>query len=111
MKNDVNIQNPDEIRSEEDALDQSIALNKIVMQMLQQQKETNKRIFIALIISIIMNAVIFLGFLYYESQWVYTDTITETTTVEQQAEGDSAEINNVEGNQYKDSATHNEGVE
>ena len=33
-----------------------------------------------------------------------------TTTTEQTVEGDSAEINNVEGNMYRDNATHNEGT-
>lgn len=56
-----------EIRNEQDALDQSIALNRIVMTMLQHQKEANKRMFIALIISLIINALIVAGFLYYES--------------------------------------------
>lgn len=35
---------------------------------------------------------------------------TTTTETTQTVEGDSAQINNVEGNQYKDNATHNEGV-
>lgn len=35
---------------------------------------------------------------------------TATTTTEQTVEGDSAEINNVDGDMYKDNATHNEGV-
>lgn len=34
-------------------------------------------------------------------------TATETT---QTVEGEGAQINNVDGNQYKDNATHNEGV-
>ena len=45
--------------------------------------------------------------LWYESQWEYTTTETITTT--QEVEGDNAEINNVEGNQYKDNSVHNEG--
>jgi hypothetical protein len=101
------IQNPNSIRDEEQALDQSIALNRIVMTMLQHQKENNKRLFIALILSLCLNAAILCGFLWYESQWE-TETITTTTT--QEVEGDSAEINNIEGNQYKDNAVHNEGA-
>ena len=37
-------------------------------------------------------------------------TATTNTTTEQTVEGDSAEINNVDGDMYKDNATHNEGV-
>ena len=48
------LENLGEIRDEKDALDQSIALNRIVMTMLQHQKESNKRMFIALIISLII---------------------------------------------------------
>ena len=95
-----------EVRDEKDALDQSIALNRIVMTMLQHQKESNKRMFIALIISLIINACIVAGFLYYESLWEYETT---TTTVTQEVEGEGSDINNVQGNQYMDNATHNEG--
>lgn len=98
-----------QIRSEGDALDQSIALNRIVMSLLKSQKEANKRLFIALILSLLMNAVILAGFLYYESMWEHTVTTTETITTTQEVEGDSAEINNVQGNQYKDNSVHNEG--
>lgn len=95
------------IRDEDDALDQSIALNRIVMTLLQHQKDSNKRLFIALVISLLVNACTIAGFLWYESQWEYVTTETITTT--QEVEGDSAEINNVEGNLYKDNSTHNEG--
>lgn len=99
-------EDPETIRSEGDALDQSIALNRIVMTMLQHQKENNKRMFVALLVSLLMNAVIFCGFLYYESLWEYE--VTETV-VEQEVSGDGSDINNVQGDQYKDNATHNEG--
>ena len=70
------------IRDEKDALDQSIALNRIVMSLLHGQKEANKRLFIALVISLLVNAFTVAGFLWYESQWEYTTT-TETVTIEQ----------------------------
>ena len=101
------IPNLSEIRDEHDALDQSIALNRIVMALLQHQKDSNKRLFIALVLSLLINVATVAGFLWYESQWEYTTT--ETITTEQQVEGDNTEINNVQGNQYKDNATHNEG--
>lgn len=70
------------IRDEKDALDQSIALNRIVMSLLHGQKEANKRLFIALVVSLLVNAFTVAGFLWYESQWEYTTT-TETVTIEQ----------------------------
>lgn len=70
-----------QIREEEDALDQSVALNKIVMQLLKTRAQECKRLWIALIISILMNLLIVGGFLWYESQWEYTTTTT--TEVEQ----------------------------
>lgn len=70
------------IRDEKDALDQSIALNRIVMSLLNGQKEANKRLFIALVISLLVNAFTVAGFLWYESQWEYATT-TETVTIEQ----------------------------
>ena len=107
MKKTEEIPNVNSICTEDDALDQSMALNRIVMALLQHQKESNKRLFIALVISLLINLFTAGGFLWYESQWEYTTTETITTT--QEVEGDNAEINNVEGNQYKDNSVHNEG--
>ena len=69
------------IKEEENALDQSVALNKIVMQLLKTRAQECKRLWIALIVSILINLLIVGGFLWYESQWEYTTTTT--TEVEQ----------------------------
>lgn len=97
----------DQIKTEEDAIDQSLALVRVSMSLISTLKESNRRMCIALLISLLVNLFTVAGFLYYESQWETTETVTTTTT--QEVEGDSAEINNVDGNQYKDNATHNEG--
>lgn len=97
----------EEMENEGEALNQSLALNKVIINLLKQQRETNKRMFIALIVSILVNLAIVGGFLWYESQWEYTET-KEITEVSGQNDSD---INNVSGNQYKDSAIHNEGKE
>lgn len=97
----------EEMENEGEALNQSLALNKVIINLLKQQRETNKRMFIALIVSILVNLAIVGGFLWYESQWEYTET-KETT---QEVSGNDSDINNVSGNQYKDSAIHNEGKE
>lgn len=97
----------EEMENEEEALNQSLALNKAIINLLKQQRETNKRMFIALIVSILVNLAIVGGFLWYESQWEYT----ETKEITQEISGNDSDINNVSGNQYKDSAIHNEGKE
>lgn len=74
-----------EMKGEEDALDQSVALNRIVMQLLHTRAQECKRLWIALIISILVNLAIVGGFLWYESQWEYTTTTTE---VEQDSDQD-----------------------
>lgn len=92
MKQEQNpLENLGEICDEKDALDQSIALNRIVMTMLQHQKESNKRMFIVLIISLIINVCIVAGFLYYESLWEYETT---TTTITQEVEADCNSYHN-----------------
>jgi hypothetical protein len=97
----------EEMENEGEALNQSLALNKVIINLLKQQRETNKRMFIALIVSILVNLAIVGGFLWYESQWEYT----ETKEITQEVSSNDSDINNVSGNQYKDSAIHNEGKE
>lgn len=97
----------EEMENEGEVLNQSLALNKVIINLLKQQRETNKRMFIALIVSILVNLAIVGGFLWYESQWEYT----ETKEITQEVSGNDSGINNVSGNQYKDSAIHNEGKE
>lgn len=97
----------EEMENEGEALNQSLALNKVIINLLKQQRETNKRMFIALIVSILVNLAIVGGFLWYESQWEYT----ETKEITQEVSGNDSDINNVSGNHYKDSAIHNEGKE
>ncbi len=95
-----------ELQDEKDALDQYSALTHIVLDMLESKKRECKLFFIALIFSLIVNVIIVGGFLWYESQWEYTDIVT--TTTEQEVSGTDSEINNIEGDQYKDNSVHNE---
>lgn len=95
-----------ELENENDAMKQSVMVARILADVSQQYERYFKRMWIVLIASIIANLIIVGAFLWYESQWEYETTTTTTQTVD----GDSAEINNVEGNQYKDSATHYEGT-
>lgn len=58
-------------------------------------------------LSILFNAVTVGAFVWYESQfeYVWTDTGGNQT---QEASGENSNINNVEGDQYNDSAIHND---
>ena len=57
------------MRVEKDALDQSLALNRIVMTMLESKKREDFWLRIILIISILANIAIAGIFTLYESQW------------------------------------------
>lgn len=63
-------------------LDSSLALNEITMKLLSDRAKDCKRLWIALIISLLINVVIVGAFLWYESQWEYA-TEQICTTVEQ----------------------------
>jgi len=99
-----------EIQNEKDALDQSIALNRITLALLESQRESNKRMFKIIIALIVAFVVMFGAFLYYESQWENVEDVAETITTTQEVSGEDAEINNVHGDQYNDSSVHNEGA-
>ena len=65
-----------------DALDQSVALNKIAMEMLKSKRREDFWLRIILLVSLCVNLLIVGLFLLYESQFTTTET-TVTTTVEQ----------------------------
>lgn len=85
--------------------------NKLLLEMVKNQKAANKnltKVFMSVIIgyTVLLLGMI-AGFFIYESQF---ETIeTDKYSIEQEASGEEAEINNVLGNQYNDNATHNEG--
>ena len=77
---DTPIQSLDALKTEENALDQSIALNKIVMTMLESKRREDFWLRIILIVSILVNVVITGIFTWYEGQWeTTTTTITQDT--------------------------------
>lgn len=91
MKDNKNItESLGKIKEEEDALDQSVALNRIVLQLLKTKAQETKRLWVALIISILVNLCIVGGFLWYESQWEYTTTTT--TEVSQESEDTGSNV-------------------
>ena len=90
------------------------ALNELLLDMVKTQKEYIQNLIKIFIFTMMCYTLILIscvvGFFVYESQFEISEeasTVTETT-VEQEVSGDSAEINNVKGNMYKDDAIHNE---
>lgn len=66
------------------------------------------KIIILLIVLMFLESVFFFcGFVWYESQFEYVTT--ESIDLSTEGDNASAEYNDVEGNQYNDSSTHNEG--
>ena len=91
--------------------------NALIEIMIDTQKQytkssrTKDKIIIILIVAMFLEAVIgYTGFVWYESQFDYVTTEQTTQDVDLSTEGESAnaEYNEVQGNQYNDSATHNE---
>lgn len=100
-----------EIRSVED----SSAAARVMSDTLQFYDKENKRLWIA-VLSMIAAVIIMAGCMVYvavngqhmidAAMWKALNTTGETTitTTEQTVEGDSATINNVDGDQYNDNA-------
>lgn len=116
--------------SETDSVKQAMLLARVSNDASEKADRQNKRLWIALGVSVLVNligiilAVCLTIYMQAHAQEMLNtgletalQTIAEiqiegstTTTTEQTVEGDGAEINNVDGNMYKDNATHNEGV-
>ena len=88
-----------------DELNQSFAVIDICKDLLEHKKRDTKILFVSLIISLCMNLAIVGAFLWYESKWEYSDTVT--TTTEQVVDGDSGGI--VNGDQYNDESQRKAG--
>lgn len=81
------------------------AIAELFKDMLEYKKKEAKFLFIALIASLCMNLAVVGAFLFYESQWEYTDTTT--TTTQQPIDGDEGSI--VNGDQYNDQSKNQSG--
>lgn len=104
MKPDAPIKELDALRKEEDALDQSVALNRIVMTMLESKRREDFWLRIILIISLLVNIAIAGIFTWYESGWTTTTTTITQDTGEGSGnyiQGNSEEVTpNGEANNY-----------
>ena len=86
--------------------------NKLLLEMVKNQKVANRnltKVFMSAIsgYTFLVIAMI-IGFFIYESQ--FETNVEDKFSIEQEASGGEAKINNVLGNMYEDNATHNEGI-
>lgn len=100
--------------TEKEQLEQSQATNRLLLEMVKMQK-TNMASFVRVLILILVCYTTILvsmlaGFFWYESQFEVTEQVVTETTTTQEVSGEASEINNVQGDMYKDNATHNQGV-
>lgn len=97
--------------AEQQQLEQVQALNKLLLEMNKNQKKSNNSLIKTFIATVICFTVLLismvLGFFWYESQFEITEKVV-TETITQEVSGTDSEINNVEGNLYKDNASHTE---
>lgn len=81
------------------------ATNELLLEMVKTQKQALKQTITAFIATVVCLTMIIVsgicGFFWYESQFelVTTETVTETTTIEQEVSGQDSSINNVQGEQ------------
>lgn len=88
------------------------ATNKLLLQMVKNQKENNKNMIRVFIITMCCMTILLVsmvvGFFVYEGQFETELETTTETTITQEVSGKDSTINNVDGNQYNDNATHNQ---
>lgn len=102
--------------AQNDELEQAQALSRVALELAKSQKANNKTLVRLFVVTVVCFTILLMsivaGFLWYESQSMITDTVTTTTkTITQEVSGEDSEINNVEGDLYKDNAIHNDGGE
>lgn len=76
------------------ALDESIALNRLVVDLLGQKKRDTIGLWIVILVLILANLVEALLFVWYESQFETVNTTTTTTTTENNIDQSADEGNN-----------------
>ena len=97
--------------AEQQQMEQVQALNKLLLEMNKNQKESNNSLIKTFIATVVCFTVLLismvLGFFWYENQFEMTEKVV-TETITQEVSGTDSEINSVEGNLYKDNASHTE---
>ena len=99
------------MNGEIETIEQIEVTNKLLVDMVKNQKESSKSLFRIFIVTVCCFTVLLvslvIGFFYYESQFEVTDKVT-TKTITQEVSGSDSAINNVEVDQYNDNAVHNQ---
>lgn len=104
-----------ELQNESEAIRQSVVIGRLIQDAVDRESENAQKdkdrltkivkiMAWILALSIFINVAIVGAFLWYESQWEYETTTTTTTT--QTVDGSDAEINNIEGDMYKDNSSN-----
>lgn len=98
------------MNGEIETIEQIEVTNKLLVDMVKNQKESSKSLFRVFIVTVccftVLLVSLIIGFFYYESQFEVTDKVT--TKIEQEVSGSDSSNNNIEGNQYNDSSVHNQ---
>ncbi|MBO7695453.1 MAG: hypothetical protein J6T10_22740 [Methanobrevibacter sp.] len=97
---------------DETEIEEDYVVKNLLVDMIKSQKE-NSRSIIKLFIFVIIcyTLVLFvgiIGFFVYESRFDVVEDNYETYEYNQEGSGDGIEFNNVSGDMYKDSSSHNE---
>lgn len=96
----------------EELKEKDVELTQLLIEVIQNQKKNAKSLIRFLVVIVICFTIIICsmvgGFFWYESQFEYVETQTYSEQVQQEVSGEGSSINNIEGNQYNDSATHND---
>lgn len=79
-------------KPENQALQESMALNKIVLDLLTQKKKEHLRLWIVILALILVNLVEVGLFIWYESQFETTETETTTTVEQDTGEGEGNNV-------------------
>lgn len=87
-------------------------LKQVILDSARQAVKENiflRRLVGKLLAVVILCVIIIVGgFVYYETQFESVTTTTETSDIQLQTEGDSANAQYIEGSQYNDNAVHTE---
>ena len=97
----------EELLAEKDALQSSIALNKILHNLLVQSKKEKLALWIVVLFLILLMFLEGIGIFLYESQFEQVEEESKTTLTYSEASGENSAINNIQGDQYNDQAIKN----
>ncbi len=77
---------------EQQTLQESLALNKITLDLLNQKKKEHLRLWIVILALILVNLIEVAIFVWYESQFETTETTTTTTVEQDTGEGEGNNV-------------------